>query len=317
MEPREDTSHDGASVSEAGTIPGDTEAPLVVVDLDERSDAPPPRGLVGLLTDVLEANAASSDDDVCIRVRLLEGPDGQDRYTAAIPGSWGEDPLRLFATEDEGGNPFDWNQNLPAVTGRITDSSRAVRAAIGAVGVPVGAELVLAGHSQGGIVAANLAADPSVNGPGGWRISHVISAGGPVQNAPVLAPTVLVNVDHDSRFALPSASAEGLGRWLPHLVAGDPIPESDQLTAAFVVRHELPEGRELSRQRIEVALPAREPGGLSNHMLELYIESVAEELAAHPDGLLAGVEASDGMQRVLGPRVRSVRTADVHVSRVV
>jgi pimeloyl-ACP methyl ester carboxylesterase len=315
MDPREHTSHDGASAS-PGTSPRDTEAPLHVQGVVEVSDAPPPRGLVGLLTDVLEANAASGDDDVCIRVRMLQGPDGRTRYTAAIPGSWGEDPLRLFATEDEGGNPFDWNQNLPAITGRITDSSRAVRVAIEAAEVPTDAQLVLVGHSQGGIVAANLAADPSVNGPGGRRISHVISAGGPVQNAPVLAPTVVVNVDHDSRLALPSRDAEGLGRWLPHMVGGDPIPETDRLTAAFVSRHDLPEDRELSAQRIEVALPAREPGGLVNHALELYLRSVTEEIAAHPDGELARLEASAGIQRLLGPGSSCPRTTEVHVGRV-
>jgi hypothetical protein len=51
-----------------------------------------------------------------------------------------------------------------------------VSAALALHGVPVGSELVIVGHSFGADTALDLAADPSFNGPGGFRVSHVVAA---------------------------------------------------------------------------------------------------------------------------------------------
>jgi hypothetical protein len=53
---------------------------------------------------------------------------------------------------------------------------RAVAEALRRAGVPSGSELMVVGHSQGGITAMNLAA------AGGYRVTHVIAAGAPIAN---------------------------------------------------------------------------------------------------------------------------------------
>lgn len=46
-----------------------------------------------------------------------------------------------------------------------------------AAGVPIGAELMIVGHSYGGDTALDLAADPIFNGAAGFAVTHVVAAG--------------------------------------------------------------------------------------------------------------------------------------------
>jgi hypothetical protein len=63
--------------------------------------------------------------------------------------------------------------------------------------VPAGAELLLVGHSQGGIAAMNLAGDPALNGPAGrYRITHVVAAGSPIGNKRPNGRTRVLGVEH-------------------------------------------------------------------------------------------------------------------------
>jgi hypothetical protein len=79
------------------------------------------------------------------------------------------------------------------------------------VGVPVGSELVLVGHSFGADTALDLAADAGFNGPDGYRVSHVVAAGydSVPQLAGVPAATrVLVLQNRDDAIVI----AEKIGR---------------------------------------------------------------------------------------------------------
>lgn len=51
-----------------------------------------------------------------------------------------------------------------------------VRDGLRTAGVPIGAELLIVGHSFGADTALDLAADPAFNGPDGYRVSHVVAA---------------------------------------------------------------------------------------------------------------------------------------------
>lgn len=89
-------------------------------------------------------------------------------------------------------------QDLPgALAGLGTGHSAyagAVVVALQRAGVPPGARLLLVGHSQGGIVATGLAADPQVTAR--WQVTHVVTAGSPISRAPVRAGTALLEIDN-------------------------------------------------------------------------------------------------------------------------
>lgn len=76
-----------------------------------------------------------------------------------------------------GANPQDMLTNLQGVAGQDSDQTRAVRTAMEMAGIGVGEPVEFAGHSQGAIVAAQLAADPEVASR--YRVVSVLTAGGP------------------------------------------------------------------------------------------------------------------------------------------
>lgn len=103
-----------------------------------------------------------------------------------------------------------------------------------AAGVPIGASLMIVGHSFGADTALDLAADPIFNGAAGFRVTHVVAAG--YHSSPQLAhvdPHTEVLVLQNYRDAAVIAEAVGHGpvaasiddaaRVLGHLGDGDPL----------------------------------------------------------------------------------------------
>lgn len=81
-----------------------------------------------------------------------------------------------------------------------------------AAGVPIGAQLMLVGHSYGADTALDLAADPRFNGAAGFLVTHVVAAG--YHSAPQLQhvdPRTEVLVLQNSRDAVVIAEAVGYG----------------------------------------------------------------------------------------------------------
>ncbi len=72
-----------------------------------------------------------------------------------------------------GPEPWDMTSNIAAMAGQVSDSERGVRAALSAAGVTNADRIVVVGHSQGGLVAQRLAADPQL------RVSDVVLVGSP------------------------------------------------------------------------------------------------------------------------------------------
>ncbi|MBV7412009.1 GPI inositol-deacylase [Dermabacteraceae bacterium TAE3-ERU27] len=156
-------------------------------------------------------------------IYLVQIPPTESNMIAAS-GWWGQK------------NPQDWASNLVAGSGQESDSMRAVRAAMRARGpdgkplVPPGAKIMLVGHSQGGLIAASLASDPTFNNasgkPGSYRVEQVLSAGSPVQQFhPARSETGVANLSHELR-----AKPISLPAPLPPTVlgfSGDPVPALD------------------------------------------------------------------------------------------
>lgn len=265
-----------------------------------------PRDLVDLLATLDTVARAQTDQATAIRVQEILGADGESRYIVYVPGSHGR-MTNTLGPIDLDGNPMDWNQNPGALLGRETDSSQAVRAAMEAAGIPHGAEVVFAGHSQGGIVASNLAADPSVNGgPQGWRITDVITVGSPVELAPVPPTTNTLNFAHEP-VAIPLPGSSPLG---PAVSTAIGLP--DVVPGLDGDPHDL-WGTPSHRHEVELPTISYDIG--DNHTIPRYQESVEHRLEHDPDGVAAAFQDSASMQNILGPGAALVDTADFSVSR--
>ena len=71
----------------------------------------------------------------------------------------------------------------------------AAEKAMAAAGIPPGAPVMLVGHSQGGMAAAHLAADPDFQG--GYDVQHVVTAGSPTAQVPhVPSNTQLLSLEN-------------------------------------------------------------------------------------------------------------------------
>ena len=75
-------------------------------------------------------------------------------------------------------NPQDMLTNLQAVGKSNSDQLRAVKTSMDMAGIKADEPVEFVGHSQGGIIAAQLAADPQVRSH--YRVASVLTAGSPV-----------------------------------------------------------------------------------------------------------------------------------------
>jgi pimeloyl-ACP methyl ester carboxylesterase len=144
----------------------------------------PPASMAEMLDRVADLE---NFDGALIAVQRIVGSDGVARILVVLPG------LRHFAPSRD---PQDLLGAAAAEAGTATGYTRCVRLALDAARVPSGAEVVLTGHSQGGIVAMDLAGDPSFNG-GRVRVAQVIAAGSPISSKAVApgTPTRVFNVE--------------------------------------------------------------------------------------------------------------------------
>lgn len=128
--------------------------------------------------------------DASLAVEAVTGADGVVRYVVELPGI-----RHLGAAAD----PEDLSGAVNAMTAESTAYTRCVGEALDAAGVPEGAEVMLVGHSQGGIVAMDLAGDPAFNGVRA-KVTAVVVAGSPVSAKQVAAGsgTAVLSVENVS-----------------------------------------------------------------------------------------------------------------------
>ncbi|ASK66560.1 hypothetical protein CFK39_12925 [Brachybacterium avium] len=181
----------GGIVESVATDSDPAQSPQTLQDLILQNDAlrmenpggPLQNGQIG----IQEIRSASSDEPVYIvQVPPTEGADISD-----VPGAYGGQ-----------GNSRDWGSNLRLTAGQHPAAMDDVQAAMEAAGVPPGADVMIVGHSQGGIVANHLTADPSFNSASGeagtYNVTHAFSVGSPVQTVvPAQGSTQSVNVSHE------------------------------------------------------------------------------------------------------------------------
>ena len=123
----------------------------------------------------------SSKTEPTIGIDLFDNPTGNKTAVVYIPGT------QTFGFGD-GTNPLDMASNIQAMSGNgDAASERAVLLAIKHAGIEFSDEVILVGHSQGGMVAGNLAAYPS-----GFIAAGLVAIGAPLAHiknlkAPVMA----------------------------------------------------------------------------------------------------------------------------------
>ncbi|OCG73481.1 hypothetical protein [Microbacterium sediminis] len=131
-----------------------------------------------------------------VDIKLVEGADGNQHYVVSLPSTqdwnalksvFGDAPIDELLADYGAPNDFDSNIALMIMENPVlkTQYERAVLQAMEDAGVPAGADVVWTGFSQGGIMAANLAASSPYNA------KAVITNGAPIDGF-LLPPDVPV-----------------------------------------------------------------------------------------------------------------------------
>ena len=111
---------------------------------------------------------------------------GRSHFIAYLPGTQ-DQSLRL------GSNPLNLNSNLQAFASSRSDAQSAVLLALQRAGVKPGDEVIFVGHSQGSLVAANIAQHPV-----GLNVSTILSFAGPMVAVGALSKTKVLAFEHTS-----------------------------------------------------------------------------------------------------------------------
>lgn len=109
---------------------------------------------------------------------------GRRHFIVYLPGTQDWSPI-------VGRNPINLPSNFQAFAGLNADSLTALRLALSKVGATTGDEIIMVAHSQGGLVAANLAQHPS-----GFNVSSILSFGAPMVGVGALAGTAVLALEN-------------------------------------------------------------------------------------------------------------------------
>jgi len=134
----------------------------------------------GLLSGVDVVYGKGNDlPDSVVSIEKYAGDGEKATWVVTVPGT---QPGRLTT-------PFSMTSNFDLVQGEDADSTAHVLEAMRQAGIPEDEEVVLVGHSQGGMVAMAVAAAATAKGAGGaggvprYDVRHVLTAGAPVGRA--------------------------------------------------------------------------------------------------------------------------------------
>ena len=168
---------------------------------------PAPRSAADVLRDVGALYPTAGGPPGTVGVERVERPDGSRAWVVAIPG-----------TQDAtgpgwGANPLDMGTNVRLMAGARDDGTELVVRALAQAGVRPGEPVLLAGHSQGGMVAMALAGSAAFTAR--YSVAAVLTAGSPVAAQVVPSSIPVLHLEHrqDLVPALDGApSVEGVNR---------------------------------------------------------------------------------------------------------
>jgi hypothetical protein len=224
-----------------------------------------PHDLPSIMQGVTDAyqvgQAPGSTGDV--RILKVDNGTGVPSYIVNIPGTETWSP-------SAGANPHDLTANLAVVSGQPTAAAQSVSAAMDAAGIPPGSQVMLAGHSQAGIVAAQLASDPSFVSK--YGVTHVLTYGAPIDHITVDPSVQVMQVAHGNDIVpmldLGGVRETPLGPIPPASVSPGVTLGSPGGTFEFKTNHDYV----LYQQSVASALRADTPEGA---MLRQYQQSLS------------------------------------------
>lgn len=141
------------------------------------------KSLIGGVSQLAERGGLSEPDDQgAIRIIKVEHPGGEPTWIVEIPG-----------TDFEGGprDPDDMGSNLALMQSGNARLLDAVRQAMADAGIASDQQVMVTGHSQGGIAAMALACDPR-----SYNITNVVTAGAPVSRFDPPPNVHVLSIEH-------------------------------------------------------------------------------------------------------------------------
>lgn len=221
-----------------------------------------------------------------VSVQRLDHADGHRTWVVAIPGMQETDLVGSPV-------PTDMRTNLELMAGVPDDMSEVAIQAMVQAGVGPDEPVVLAGHSQGGMVAMRLASDPRVQVR--FAVAAVITAGSPVGGMQLPAGVPALHLEHAQDY-------------VPAL---DGRPNAADPARTTVVRDLAVGPGELDRS------DARSPGGA--HGVDAYVRTATQLRGAEHPSLVHFDEAlteilGDGTAKATTGRYVGVRCPDLNAS---
>ena len=187
-----------------------------VTDLGVEETVGPPRDLEGVLAGLSRRDKGLPGE---VDVRFLDGVDAAGRpvrrVIVDVPGTkdWSLVPHNRDVTSIA--------TNLRALTGEVTTYERGIVAAMRRAGVRADDDVLMVGHSEGGMVALNAARHLAATGE--FQVRHVVTAGAPIG---LIAGRVPAGVD--------VLALENEGDVVPHL---DDAENPDRANVLTVTTH--------------------------------------------------------------------------------
>ena len=168
---------------------GDYAGTAVPTTVDE------PYGVPTSVEDLIRDLATTSDGaDGEITIQRLTGPDGESRWIVQLPGT--DDFVDQHAIRNLG-------SNLNLIAGDDTAYGRAIVLAMEQAGVQSDDPVLMVGHSQGGMQAAALTADPDFR----YHVTHVVTAGAPVATSGIPEAVSVLSLENSADL-VPSLDGE-------------------------------------------------------------------------------------------------------------
>jgi hypothetical protein len=153
-----------------------------------------PRSLTDVLSELSHRSDHRAGGDIDVRFVYSTGADGRTvrHVIVDIPGV---DTLNPSPTA---GDPTSFGTSLRTLTGARSTYGDGVLEAMRQAGVTPGDPVLLVGHSQGGMVAMNLA--KQLAGRGTFDITNVITVGSPVAHITVPRSVRVLAIENDGDF---------------------------------------------------------------------------------------------------------------------
>lgn len=145
-----------------------------------------PDSIDGLAQGVDDAYGAG---DGVVRVTTIETPDGP-RVIVSVPGT--EEPLWDPRT---GSNSMDLTGNLVTAGGGTSTMTQAVELAMQNADIPPGAEVMMVGHSQGGMTVTDLLSDADFVSE--YNVTNAVTLGSPIDSTHIDPSVSVLEVQHE------------------------------------------------------------------------------------------------------------------------